>query len=257
MLNNYLTYLLKSRLHFGFLLFYTVILFTYYGLLVSNLNSVGHIQDIFLYNKMFLKIVICQFFIILISIPLCVSKNFIQLTGQVNETDISNSFSDVSRIILFFCSACMILILFFVFMSLPILIHSQSLYGLNFHELGLVYTQIISLFIFVLSLSLFFNIYLKNSISAMIASYFTILFIFIGYLFIALSRTTIYFDQVVNYNTLFLVLLVPFYRIILLTTETDLTNVFSLSYLSYLFTYMILSVIFILLSIKKARYLIK
>ena len=257
MLNNYLTYLLRSRLQFGFLLFYTVILFTYYGLLVSNLNYVGHIQDIFLYNEMFLKIVKCQFFIVLISIPLCVSKNFIQLTGQLKKADISNSFSDVSRIIILFCSACMILVLFFVFISLPILIHSQSLYGLNFHELGLVYTQIISLFIFVLSLSLFFNFYLKNSLSATIASYFTILFVLIGYLFIGLSRTIIPYDYGINYNILFLILLGPFYKFFLLFTEMNSSNLFHLSYTSYLFTYLMLSVIFLLLSIKKARSFIK
>lgn len=251
MQDNYLMYLLRSRLQFGFLLFYIIFVFTYYGLLVSNLNSGTDIQDLFL------KILICQFFIVLISIPLCVSKYFFQLEEQLKQTVVSDSFLDLSRIIIHFCSVCMILILFCMFLSLPILIHAQLLYGVDFLELGLIYTQIFSIFIFVLSLSLFFNFYLNDPLSAMIFSYFTILFLGLGYLFIALSKTSNFYDQVINYNLLFLILLGPFYKIIMLISDTNPSYVFRLSYLSYLFTYLVLSVIFILLSIKKARSFIK
>lgn len=257
MLDNFLSYLLRSRLQFGLLLVYTVFIFTYYALLISNLHSGTDIQDLLLCNNLFLKIIICQFFIVLISIPLCVSKYFFQLEVQLKQALISDTFLDLLRIIILFCSVCMILILFCMFISLPILVHAQSLYGIDFRELGLIYTQIISLYIFVISLTIFLNFYLKNSLSAMIVSYFIILFLGLGYLFIALTGTSIFNDQVINYNLLFLILLGPFYKIIMLISDANPSCIFRLSYLSYLFTYLTLSVIFILLSIKKARSFIR
>ncbi len=254
---NFLTYLLRPKFQFGFLLFYIIFIFTYYALLVSNLNSGTDIEDIFLHNNLFLKIIICQFFLILVSIPLCVSKSFFQLEEQLKQPDLSDSFLDLSRIIIVFCTVCMILILFCMFLSLPILIHAQSLYSINYRELGLIYIQIFSLFIFVISLTLFFNFYINSILTAMIVSYFAILFLGLGYLFIALSRTLIFHEYVINYSLLFAILLGPFYKIIMMVFDTNPSNVFRLSYISYLFTYLALSVILILLSIRKARSFIK
>ncbi|KHE93986.1 hypothetical protein S225a_18930 [Candidatus Brocadiaceae bacterium S225] len=257
MLDNHLTYLLRSRLQFGFILFYTVFIFTYYGLLISNLHYGTDIQELLLCDNLFLKIIICQFFIVLISIPLCVCRCFSQLEDQLKQGVVSNSFIDLLRAITLFCSVCMILILFCMFISLPILVHAQSLYGIDFRELWLIYTQIIFLYIFVISLTIFFNFYLKNSLSAMIVSYFIILFLGLGYLFIALTATSIFNDQLINYHLLFLILLRPFYKIIMLISDANPSGIFRLSYLSYLFTYLTLSVIFIFLSIKKARSFIR
>ena len=257
MQNNLLAYLLRSRLQFGLLLFYTIFIYTYYSLLISNLHFGTDNQGLSLCNNFFMKILTCQFFIVLVSIPFSVCRYFSQLEGQLKQGVVSNSFTDLLRAITLFCSICMILILFCISLSLPILVHAQSLYGTDFRELGLIYTQIISLFTFVLSISLLLNFYLKNSLYAMIASYFTILFILMGYLSIALSDTSILYDQVNNYNPLFLILLKPFYRIILLVYDTDPSSVFRISYISYLFTYLTLSVIFILLSIRRARSFIK
>ncbi len=257
MLANLLMYLLRSRLQFGFLLFYVIFVFTYYSLLVSNLSSGTNIQELLLYNNLFLKIITCQFFVLLISIPLCVTKCFPQLEVLLKKTTVSSSFRDLSRFIIHFCIVCMTLIVFCMFLSLPIMLHAQSLYDVNYRELGLVCIQILSLFIFVTSLTLFLNFYLKNSLTAIIVSYFSLLFLGMGYLFVALFRNTIFYDQVINYNLLFLIILGPFYKIIMLISDTNPSLVFRLSYLSYLFTYLLLSVIFILLSIMKARSYVK
>jgi len=257
MQNNLLTYLLRSRLQFGLLLFYMIFIYTYYSLLISNLHSGTDNQGLSLCNNLFMKILTCQFFIVLVSIPLCVCRYFSQLEGQLKQDVESNSFTDLLRAITLFCSVCMISILFCMFISLPILVHAQSLYGIDFRELGLIYTQIIFLYIFIISLTIFFNFYLKNSLSAMIVSYFIILFLGLGYLFIALTGTSIFHDQVINYNLLFLILLGPFYKIIMLISDANPSCIFRLSYLSYLFTYLTLSVIFILLSTKKARSFIR
>ncbi len=253
MLGNYLSSLLRSRLEFGFLLFYITFVFAYYGLLISNLQSgVIDTQVLLSNNNLFLKIIICQFFMVLISIPLYVCKFFSCLEVQLKQSVLSGTFLYLSRIIMPFFCACIILITFSLFLSLPILFHAQFLYDVNFQEIGLVCTQILAIFIFVLSITLFLNFYMNNPLSAMIISYFIVLLSGLGYLLFSLSKAAIFLHQGINYHPVFLILLGPFYKSITMISHINPSYVFRLSYLSFLFTHLILSVIFIFFSIKKA-----
>ncbi len=253
MTDNYLSYLLRSRLGFGLFMFYIVFIFAYYGLLISNLQSGANIQMMFSYKNLFLKIITCQFFMVLISIPLCVCKNFFRLEEQLRQLSFSGSFLELSRTIINYFSACIILILFSLFLSLPILLHAHTLYGVDFRELGLIYIQILVILIFILSITIFLNFYSNNTFAAIYMSYFTVLFMGLGYLLIALSRTTISLQQGINYHSLFLILLGPFYKIITMVSDSIPSFAFRVSYLSYLLTYLILSFILIFYSIKRAR----
>ncbi len=253
MTDNYLSYLLRSRLGFGLFLFYIVFIFAYYGLLITNLQSGANMQVMFSYKNLFLKIIICQFFMVLICTPLCVCKNFYRLEDQLKLFSFSASFLELSRTIINYFSACIILIVFSLFLSLPILLHAHTLYGVDFQELGLICIQIVAILIFILSITIFFNFYTNNTFSAILMSYFTVLFIGLGYLLIALSRTTISLQQGINYHSLFLILLGPFYKVITMISDGIQSYSFRVSYLSYLITYLILSVILICFSIKRAK----
>ena len=86
MQNNLLAYLLRSRLQFGLLLFYTIFIYTYYSLLISNLHFGTDNQGLSLCNNLFMKILTCQFFIVLVSIPFCACRCFFKLEEQLKQS---------------------------------------------------------------------------------------------------------------------------------------------------------------------------